>query len=185
MSDNLELDCLGRGEQRVGARFLRAIALECPLAWRLACRIRRRRLFGGVSDRNTTLWSSWALKSDKHNVFFSGDTGLTDELSEIGKRLGPFDLIMLEIGASHPAWANIHLGPRNALRAFEMLGGGTLLPIHWSTFDLALHKWDEPAETLLMLGKDSEGKIVTPPLGRAIEPELVDGPTPWWRDVDR
>ena len=139
----------------------------------------------GVSDRNTTLWSSWALKSNKHNVFFSGDTGLTDELSEIGKRLGPFDLIMLEIGASHPAWANIHLGPRNALRAFEMLGGGTLLPIHWSTFDLALHKWDEPAETLLLLGKDMDGKILTPPLGRAIEPELVDGPTPWWRDVDR
>ena len=139
----------------------------------------------GVSDRNTTLWSSWALKSDKHNVFFSGDTGLTDELTEIGKRLGPFDLMMLEIGASHPAWANIHLGPANAMRAFEMLGGGTLLPIHWSTFDLALHKWDEPAETLLSLGKNSEGKIITPPLGRPIEPEMIDGPTPWWRDVDR
>jgi L-ascorbate metabolism protein UlaG (beta-lactamase superfamily) len=139
----------------------------------------------GVSDRNATLWSSWALGSDDHNVFFSGDTGLTDELSEIGARLGPFDLMMLEIGASHPAWANIHLGPANALRAFEMLRGGTLLPIHWSTFDLALHKWDEPAETLLSLGKNSEGKIITPPLGRPIEPELIDGPTPWWRDVDR
>lgn len=139
----------------------------------------------GVNDRNVTLWSSWALKSEQHNIFFSGDTGLTDELSEIGRRLGPFDLMMLEIGASHPAWANIHLGPANALRAFQMLGGGTLLPIHWSTFDLALHKWDEPAETLLSLGKESEGKILTPPLGRPIEPELIDGPTPWWRDVDR
>ena len=63
---------------------------------------------------------SWALNGMKHNVFFSGDTGLTDELSEIGQRLGPFDLVMLEIGASHPAWADIHLGPANALRAFDM-----------------------------------------------------------------
>jgi len=137
----------------------------------------------GVNDRNVTLWSSWALKGTKHNVFFSGDTGLTDELSEIGQRLGPFDLVMLEIGASHPAWADIHLGPANALRAFDMLGGGRLLPIHWSTFDLALHVWDEPAETLLSLAADGGSRLITPPLGRAIEPVDVDGPTPWWRSV--
>src|SRR5215212_5637151 len=135
----------------------------------------------GVGDRNATLWSSWALKGPKHNVFYSGDTGLTEELRDIGTRLGPFDLMMIEIGAAHPAWANIHLGPANALRAFEMLGGGTLLPVHWSTFDLALHKWDEPAETLLSLSRGGSGKIVTPPLGRPIEPDLVEGPTPWWR----
>jgi hypothetical protein len=50
---------------------------------------------------------------------------------------------------ANPAWADIHLGPVNAMRAFEMLGGGTLLPIHWGTFDLSLHRWDEPAETLV------------------------------------
>jgi L-ascorbate metabolism protein UlaG (beta-lactamase superfamily) len=136
-----------------------------------------------VKDRNVTLWSSWAFKGPKHNVFFSGDTGLTEELQEIGKRLGPFDLIMLEIGASHPAWEHIHLGPANALRAFEMLGGGTFLPIHWSTFDLALHKWDEPAETLLTLASKTSARVITPPLGRAIEPEEVEAPTPWWRSV--
>jgi L-ascorbate metabolism protein UlaG (beta-lactamase superfamily) len=137
----------------------------------------------GVGDRNTTLWSSWGLRGPEHNVFFSGDTGLTDELSEIGRRLGPFDLVMLEIGASHPAWAQIHLGPANALRAFDMLGRGALLPIHWSTFDLALHRWDEPAETLLSLSADTGARILTPPLGRPIEPDTVDAPTPWWRDV--
>ena len=31
---------------------------------------------------------------------------------------------------------------------FEQLGGGTLLPVHWGTFNLALHPWHEPAETL-------------------------------------
>jgi L-ascorbate metabolism protein UlaG (beta-lactamase superfamily) len=137
----------------------------------------------GLSDRNATLWSSWVLRTTRHNVFFSADTGLTDELALIGKRFGPFDLTMLEIGASHPAWADIHLGPANALRAFEMLGGGALLPIHWGTFDLALHSWEEPAETLVKLAEKNHVRVVTPPVGRPIEPSLVNEVTPWWRQV--
>jgi len=29
-----------------------------------------------------------------------------------------------------------------------VLGGGALLPVHWGTFDLGLHPWSEPLETL-------------------------------------
>jgi L-ascorbate metabolism protein UlaG (beta-lactamase superfamily) len=90
---------------------------------------------------------------------------------------------MLEIGAFHPAWGTIHLGPANALRAFEMLGGGTLLPVHWGTFDLALHAWDEPAETLITLAEVSGARVLTPMLGRPFEPAHVERPTPWWRAV--
>jgi L-ascorbate metabolism protein UlaG (beta-lactamase superfamily) len=89
---------------------------------------------------------------------------------------------MIEIGASNPAWADIHLGPVNAMRAFEMLGLGTLLPIHWGTFDLALHRWDEPVETLVTLAEKNGARVLTPPLGRPIEPEHVEEPTKWWRD---
>ncbi len=135
----------------------------------------------GISDRNATLWSSWVIETVNHRIFFSGDTGLTDELSMIGERFGPFDLSMIEIGASNPAWADIHLGPVNAMRAFEMLGGGTLLPIHWGTFDLALHPWDEPVETLLDAAARSGARVITPPLGRPIEPSQVENATPWWR----
>ena len=137
----------------------------------------------GLRDRNLTLWSSWVLTTSTRRIFFSGDTGLTEDLAVIGERLGPFDLSMIEIGASNPAWADIHLGPVNAMRAFEMLGGGTLLPIHWGTFDLALHAWDEPPETLLSLAEKTGARVITPPLGRPVEPALVEGPTPWWRDV--
>ena len=137
----------------------------------------------GLSDRNQTLWSSWVLRTANHNLFYTGDTGLTDELAEIGRRFGPFDLSIIEIGAAHPAWAGIHLGPANAMRAFEMLGGGTFLPVHWGTFDLALHKWNEPAETLLKLAVENGARVLTPPLGRAIEPTSVEGATPWWRGL--
>lgn len=137
----------------------------------------------GLRDRNVTLWSSWVIATPNKKVFFTGDTGLTDDLTRIGQRFGPFDLSLIEIGASNPAWADIHLGPVHAMSAFEMLGGGTLLPIHWATFDLALHRWDEPAETLVTLADKNGARVLTPKLGRPIEPELVESTPRWWRDV--
>ena len=137
----------------------------------------------GLTDRNDTLWSSWVVRTRNHRVFYSADTGLSDELADIGRKLGPFDVSLIEIGASNPAWAHIHLGPANALRAFGLVGGGTFLPVHWGTFDLALHPWDEPPETLLSLAQMQGVRVVTPRLGDPIEPSLVEGPTPWWRNV--
>ena len=134
-----------------------------------------------VGDRNHTLWASWVLEGLRHKVYFSGDTGLTEEFRSIGERYGPFDLVMLEVGAWNEAWGDIHLGPKNALRAFDMLGGGALLPVHWGTFNLALHAWDEPVETLL--AEAGGRRIVTPGLGRVVELAHVEGATPWWREL--
>lgn len=138
----------------------------------------------GLKDRNTTLWSSFVLRSERHAVFFSGDTGLTTEYEVIRDRLGPFDLVMLEVGAYHPAWGDIHLGPQNALKALTLLGGGTFLPVHWGTFSLAMHAWDQPAEELLSVGEKSSVQLMMPRLGEAIEPAHAQRPEPWWRAVD-
>ena len=139
----------------------------------------------GLKDRNATLWSSMAIRSSRHAVFFSGDTGLTTDYTRIGQRLGPFDLVMLEVGAFHPSWGDIHLGPVNALKALSLLGGGALLPVHWGTFSLALHDWDEPPETLLALAPAQGARLVMPRLGEAVEPARVEGVTPWWREAGR
>jgi L-ascorbate metabolism protein UlaG (beta-lactamase superfamily) len=119
-----------------------------------------------------------------HRVFFSGDTGLTDEYAQTREKLGPFDLVMLEIGAFHPAWSNIHLGPENALAAHALLGGGPLLPIHWGTFNLALHAWDDPVESLLRLAPSQGVRLLLPRLGAPIEPSHEHVINPWWRGVD-
>lgn len=137
----------------------------------------------GISGRNTTLWSSFVVRGARHAVFFSGDTGLTPEYAEIARRLGPFDLVMLEVGAYHPAWGDIHLGPENALEALALLGGGPLLPVHWGTFNLAMHAWDQPAETLLKLARPRGVKLVMPLLGQPIEPARVEAALPWWRPL--
>jgi L-ascorbate metabolism protein UlaG (beta-lactamase superfamily) len=72
----------------------------------------------GLKDRNATLWSSLAIRSPRHSVFFSGDTGLTTEYRSIREQLGPFDVVMLEVGAFYPAWGDIHLG--------QILSGATV-----------------------------------------------------------
>jgi L-ascorbate metabolism protein UlaG (beta-lactamase superfamily) len=131
--------------------------------------------------RNDTLWSSFAVRSSKHSFFFSGDTGLTDEFLEVHRRLGRFDLIMLEIGAYHPYWASLHLGPEYAMEALSMLGGGCLLPIHWGTFNLSTHPWDEPIELLFRSAAQKNIQLLTPRIGEPLEPQEEKIPTAWWR----
>jgi L-ascorbate metabolism protein UlaG (beta-lactamase superfamily) len=138
----------------------------------------------GLQDRNATLWSSFIVQSPRHTVFFSGDTGLTTEYQAIRERFGPFDLAMLEVGAFHPAWGDIHLGPDNALKALAFLGNPPFLPIHWGTFSLAMHAWDQPAEVLLNSAAHSGPRILMPKLGEPFEPVHDRAVVPWWRQVD-
>ena len=117
-------------------------------------------------------------------MFFSGDTGLTTEYTSIRDKLGPFDLVMLEVGAFHPAWGDMHLGPTNALEAHALLGGGPFLPVHWGTFCLAMHAWDQPAETLLAQAPKRGVPLMMPRLGEPVEPAHAPDVTPWWRAAD-
>jgi L-ascorbate metabolism protein UlaG (beta-lactamase superfamily) len=135
-------------------------------------------------SRNTSLWSSMVIRSARHTVFFSGDTGLTNEYQLIRERLGPFDLTMLEVGAWHPSWGDMHLGPDNALKALALLGGGPFLPIHWGTFSLAMHPWDQPAEVLFTQAPREHVRLLMPQLGEPVEPEHAPPVTPWWRAVE-
>jgi len=90
---------------------------------------------------------------------------------------------MLEIGAYHPAWGDIHLGPDNAAEAFGAMGGrGLLMPIHWGLFNLALHAWDQPVERMLELEAERGLLLWLPVPG---EPTEVLAAQPvrsmWWR----
>jgi L-ascorbate metabolism protein UlaG (beta-lactamase superfamily) len=140
------------------------------------------RHFSGRSlfNRNQTLWASFVLAGPSHRVYYGADSGEWPGFDEIGKRFGPFDLTMLEIGAYDPAWANIHMGPDGALRTFRALGDqGLLMPIHWGLFDLALHPWTQPIEKV----SAAEGlKLWSPTPG--VPTEVVAGEelrSGWWR----
>jgi L-ascorbate metabolism protein UlaG (beta-lactamase superfamily) len=135
----------------------------------------------GLTRRNRALWSSWAVVGPKHRVYFSGDTGQTAAFKTIGEKLGPFDLSMLEVGQWNEAWGQIHLGPRGALTAHQALGAKRFMPIHWSTFELGLHDWSEPAETVFTEGPKLGVSVLTPRLGEPIEPSTGASGEPWWR----
>ncbi len=135
----------------------------------------------GPRSRNSTLWSSMVLHGTRHAVFFSGDTGFSSEYTTIRERLGPFDLALLEVGAWFPAWGDMHLGPDHALEALALLGNPPLLPVHWGTFALAMHDWDQPPERLLELAPRTGARLVMPLLGEATEPRQAERVTPWWR----
>jgi hypothetical protein len=64
-----------------------------------------------------------------------------------------------------------------------MLGGGALLPVHWGTFDLGLHAWDQPIETIASAAAANGVHLLTPRLGRAIEPSREPSIDPWWRGL--
>ena len=134
----------------------------------------------GLSDRFTTLWGSFVLEGPKHRVYYGADSGEWDGFVDIGKQFGPFDLTMLEIGASDPLLADIHMGPEGVVRSFRALGGhGLLMPIHWGLFDLALHPWTKPIESVFAV-KDL--KLWSPTPG--LPSEVIHGEeirSDWWR----
>lgn len=118
-------------------------------------------------DRFTSLWSSFALHTGSHNIYYGADSGNWNGFSEISRRYGPFDLTMLEIGAYNQLWKDIHMGPDGAVKAFlEMGAHGLLMPIHWGLFDLALHAWNQPIKRIVELADRHGIKLWTPEPGR-------------------
>lgn len=134
----------------------------------------------GLLDANHTLWAGWAFLGPLHRVFYSGDTALHDEFAEIGRRLGPFDLTMIEVGAYDPLWADVHLGPEQAVLAHQLVRGALMLPVHWGMFDLALHGWTEPIERVLACAQTAGVQVTTPRPGDMIEPAYAGVATRWW-----
>ena len=135
-----------------------------------------------VSNRNETLWAAFVLKGERHTVYYGADSGLWDGFTALGEEYGPFDLSMLEIGAFNELWRDIHLGPDGAMDAFQQMGGGLMMPVHWGLFDLALHGWREPIERLVELAEQRGSALFLPQPG--LPTEVVDGEqvrSDWWR----
>jgi L-ascorbate metabolism protein UlaG (beta-lactamase superfamily) len=140
------------------------------------------RHFSGRSlfNRFQTLWASFAFIGPRHRVYYGADSGEWPGFQDIGQHFGPFDLTMLEIGASDPLWTDVHMGPQGAVRSFQALGGhGLLMPIHWGLFDLARHHWKQPIETIWAV---PGLKLWAPTPG--VPSQVMDGVelrSEWWR----
>src|SRR5687768_10568937 len=135
----------------------------------------------GLSDRNHTLWASWSVAGPRHRVFHSGDTGPFAGFVDIGAAHGPFDVTFIKIGAYGETWPDIHLTPEQAVDAHNKVRGKLLLPIHWGTFNMAFHAWDEPVERVVAAAV--AGTLIVPKPGESVEPATARPVDPWWRTV--
>lgn len=93
---------------------------------------------------------------------------------------------MIQIGAYSEYWPDIHMTPEEGMRAhLDLQGGiphGTMLPIHWGTFNLAPHPWDEPGEGTVTAAEATGAAIALPIPGQPFEPGDAGAPSePWWR----
>ena len=134
----------------------------------------------GITDRNKTLWASWVIQTPFHNLFFSGDSGYFGGFKQIGEKYGPFDMTFIECGAYGEGWPKVHMFPEQTVQAHLDLKGDVLHPIHWGTFNLALHPWYEPMERLTAAAHLKNVKIATPIVG---ETTVYGGNIPvarWW-----
>jgi L-ascorbate metabolism protein UlaG (beta-lactamase superfamily) len=134
----------------------------------------------GLTNRFETLWSSFVIKTTNHNIYHGADSGWYDGFYEIGEVYGPFDLTMLEIGAYNKSWADIHMGPDNAAKAHLALKGKLMMPIHWGTFNLALHPWYEPIERILALAEEKHIQLFLPKPGEPTEVTGTAYNSRWW-----
>ncbi len=134
----------------------------------------------GLSNRFSTLWGSWVIKSNSLNIFFSGDSGYFDEFKKIGKEFGPFDIAFMENGAYNTNWREIHFMPEQSVQASIDLKAKMMFPIHWGKFDLSVHPWKEP---IMRATKASDLKgvsLVTPYIGEVFN--LENPPSQVWWD---
>ncbi len=136
--------------------------------------------------RDNTLWASWVVKGSVHRFFFSGDSGYFGGFKDIGAQHGPFDLTLIKIGACDVTWPDIHMTPEEAVQTNSDVRGKLLLPVHWGTFNLAFHAWNEPADRVLAAARSTGTALVVPRPGELVEPAqlaALGAPAvePWWK----
>ncbi|MEO6998865.1 MAG: MBL fold metallo-hydrolase, partial [Terracoccus sp.] len=176
---------------------------------RLTCTPARHNSGRGFTEAQT-LWAGWAMRGPAHCVYFAGDSGPSGCFAEIGARLGPFDLTIIPVGAYDRFWPDIHVNPAEALDAHvavntpadaaadvcgddgkpvDHASRSVLLPVHWATFNLALHWWSEPVRWLRRLAGPAGIPVVYPRVGARVD--LTTGTpaevahrhaTPWWQE---
>jgi L-ascorbate metabolism protein UlaG (beta-lactamase superfamily) len=131
-------------------------------------------------DRDRSLWCGYALAGAQRRLYYAGDTAMSGDFPDVGAALGPFDATLMEIGAYSQLWPDVHIGPEQAVAAHRQARGGVLIPVHWGTFDLAMHGWTEPVERVLVAAAREGVPVMVPRPGGRVEPTQPGIVERWW-----
>ena len=138
----------------------------------------------GLANRASTLWGSWVLEAGGRKIYFGADSGYSPTFTEVGKRLGPFDLALFECGAYNELWRGIHMMPEEVAQAALDVKTRVLMPIHWGKFSLAMHPWKEPVERLAMKAEELGIPLLTPRIGAIVTNADLSRSERWWARLE-
>jgi L-ascorbate metabolism protein UlaG (beta-lactamase superfamily) len=109
-------------------------------------------------------FGGFLIEYEGRTIYHCGDSAWFEGFSEIGRR-SAIDIALLPIGAyDAPTGRDVHMNPEEALRAFQDLGAGLMIPMHYGTFRLGFEPLEEPPDRLLgharSLGLDEKIRIL-------------------------
>lgn len=134
----------------------------------------------GLKDRAKSLWGGWVFTTPTENIYFSGDGGYGTHFKEVGERLGPFDLGIMECGQYNDNWHQIHMNPEEAIQAAIDARVEVAVPFHWAGFALAQHTWYDPADRFFAEAEKRGVRHFSPRLGEIVGDYTQYAPTKWW-----
>ena len=101
-----------------------------------------------LTDTNKSLWGNFLIEYKNKKILFGCDTGYGNIYKELGKKYGPIDLSMINIGAYDfkPMFDKsiYHTTPEEALNVAQDLNSKKIIGMHWGTFVLSLEPIMEP-----------------------------------------
>ena len=103
-----------------------------------------------LTDTNKTLWGNFLIEYKGKKILFACDTGYGNIYKDLGKKYGPIDITMINIGAYNfkPMFDKsiYHTTPEEALNVAQDLKSKRVIGMHWGTFVLSLEPIMEPAK---------------------------------------
>lgn len=134
---------------------------------------------------NSTLWGGLYIESGQHRVYYTGDGGYYEVFSEVRERLGAPELMIAECGQYDSAWAQIHMTPEQTVQAALDAGAAWLIPVHWGSFCICNHAWDDSIRRVTAAAETAGIQIATPEIGQTADyDELSDCTQHWWENYE-
>lgn len=132
-------------------------------------------------DTGRSLFCSWVLRDEHHQIFESGDSGFGSHFQAIHDKYGDFDLVMTDCAQYNLKWHASHMFPEESVQACQMLGAKLAMPIHWGAYVLSTHSWDDPVLRFTAAAQAAELPVVAPMQGATMD---LAAPAPhqvsWW-----
>ena len=134
---------------------------------------------------NSTLWGGLYLNDGAHRVYYTGDGGYNGVFGTVRERLGAPELMLAECGQYDTAWANIHMFPEETVQAGIDAGTEWLVPIHWGSFSICNHAWDDPIRRVTAAAENRGLSLATPQIGQTVTfSEIASFMERWWEAYD-